>query len=163
MTCSSNPCFLLKCCPVTHFPCPGCLGLPLFPASTLWHPSLHVATATSLMFSPCCSLFQSSVFCCHCSAVFWPRPPPLDPSPAPSTLLSSYSVWVLVWCPQVTVDEGDGKMGWLLLRASLHDPLLVLNVESELEGGELASSTSFIYGIDQYVIYSWRMQLSNVY
>ena len=26
-------------------------------------------------------------------------------------------------------------MGWLLLRASLHDPLLVLNVESELEGG----------------------------
>ena len=38
--------------------------------------------------------------------------------------------------PQVTVDEGDGKMGWLLLRASLHDPLLVLNVESELEGGD---------------------------
>lgn len=27
-------------------------------------------------------------------------------------------------------------MGWLLLRASLHDPLLVLNVESELEGGK---------------------------
>ena len=37
---------------------------------------------------------------------------------------------------QVTVEEGDGKMGWLLLRASLHDPLLVLNVESELEGGD---------------------------
>ena len=36
---------------------------------------------------------------------------------------------------QVTVDEGEGRMGWLLLRASLHDPLLVLNVESELEGG----------------------------
>lgn len=27
-------------------------------------------------------------------------------------------------------------MGWLLLRASLHDPLLVLNVESELDGGK---------------------------
>ncbi|KAL0050867.1 hypothetical protein WJX82_008910 [Trebouxia sp. C0006] len=36
---------------------------------------------------------------------------------------------------RVTVDEGEGRMGWLLLRASLHDPLLVLNVESELEGG----------------------------
>jgi len=36
----------------------------------------------------------------------------------------------------VTVDEGEGRMGWLLLRASLHDPLLVLNVESELEGGK---------------------------
>ena len=43
--------------------------------------------------------------------------------------------------PQVTVDEGDGKMGWLLLRASLHDPLLVLNVESELEGGDLSSTS----------------------
>ena len=39
---------------------------------------------------------------------------------------------------QVTVDEGAGRMGWLLLRASLHDPLLVLNVESELEGGKLS-------------------------
>lgn len=47
----------------------------------------------------------------------------------------------------MTVDEGDGKMGWLLLRASLHDPLLVLNVESELEGGELASSTSSIHRV----------------
>lgn len=44
--------------------------------------------------------------------------------------------------PQVTVDEGDGKMGWLLLRASLHDPLLVLNVESELEGGDTPPSSS---------------------
>jgi hypothetical protein len=37
---------------------------------------------------------------------------------------------------RVTVDEGDGKRGWLLLRQSLHDPLLVLNVESDKEGGE---------------------------
>ena len=38
---------------------------------------------------------------------------------------------------RVSVDEGSGKFGWALLRASLHDPLLVLNVESEV-GGELA-------------------------
>lgn len=37
---------------------------------------------------------------------------------------------------QVTVDEGQGRFGWLLLRASLHDPLLVLNVETELDDGE---------------------------
>eukprot|EP00891_Asterochloris_glomerata_P008353 jgi/Astpho2/8353/Aster-01419 len=36
---------------------------------------------------------------------------------------------------QVAVDEGHGEKGWLLLRSSLHDPLLVLNVESDLPGG----------------------------
>ena len=36
---------------------------------------------------------------------------------------------------RVSVDEGDGRFGWLLLRASLHDPLLVLNAESEVNGG----------------------------
>lgn len=36
---------------------------------------------------------------------------------------------------RVNVDEGEGKRGWVLLRQSLHDPLLVLNVESEVEGG----------------------------
>lgn len=36
---------------------------------------------------------------------------------------------------RVSIDEGEGKRGWLLLRASLHDPLLVLNIESELRGG----------------------------
>lgn len=36
---------------------------------------------------------------------------------------------------RVNVDEGDGKAGWLLLRRSLHDPLLPLNVESEVSGG----------------------------
>lgn len=30
---------------------------------------------------------------------------------------------------------GGDKKGWVLLRASLHDPLLVLNVESDVEGG----------------------------
>jgi len=33
------------------------------------------------------------------------------------------------------VDEGDGRWGWLLLRQSLHDPLLVLNIESDVAGG----------------------------
>ena len=33
------------------------------------------------------------------------------------------------------VAAGEGKCGWVLLRASLHDPLLVLNVESDVEGG----------------------------
>lgn len=37
---------------------------------------------------------------------------------------------------RVSVDEGDGKLGWLLLRASLHDPLLVLNVESDIPKGK---------------------------
>jgi len=36
---------------------------------------------------------------------------------------------------RVTVDEGDGRRGWVLLRKSLHDPVLPLNVESELPGG----------------------------
>lgn len=30
---------------------------------------------------------------------------------------------------------GNGKSGWLLLRSSLHDPQMVLNVESEVPGG----------------------------
>ena len=41
---------------------------------------------------------------------------------------------------RINVDEGEGKQGWLLLRASLHDPLLVLNVESDRTGGELAQA-----------------------
>lgn len=36
---------------------------------------------------------------------------------------------------RVSVDEGEGRRGWALLRASLHDPLLVLNVESDVRGG----------------------------
>lgn len=37
---------------------------------------------------------------------------------------------------RVAVDEGNGRRGWLLLRQSLHDPLLVLNVESDMQGGK---------------------------
>ena len=40
---------------------------------------------------------------------------------------------------RVRVDEGDGRFGWFLLRQSLHDPVCVLNVESEVEGGALAT------------------------
>lgn len=39
---------------------------------------------------------------------------------------------------RVAVDEGEGRRGWALLRASLHDPLLVLNVESDTLGGVTA-------------------------
>ncbi|KAK9839193.1 hypothetical protein WJX81_000583 [Elliptochloris bilobata] len=39
---------------------------------------------------------------------------------------------------RVSVDEGGGRKGWVLLRASLHDPLLVLNVESDIPGGACA-------------------------
>ncbi|KAG2439969.1 hypothetical protein HXX76_004088 [Chlamydomonas incerta] len=41
---------------------------------------------------------------------------------------------------RVNIDEGEGRRGWLLLRQSLHDPLLVLNVESELPGGAEAAA-----------------------
>ncbi|KAG2454732.1 hypothetical protein HYH02_000569 [Chlamydomonas schloesseri] len=41
---------------------------------------------------------------------------------------------------RVNMDEGQGRRGWLLLRQSLHDPLLVLNCESELPGGAEAAA-----------------------
>ena len=46
---------------------------------------------------------------------------------------------------QVTVDEGEGRFGWLLLRASLHDPLLVLNLETELDNGETFVSPATLW------------------
>lgn len=42
---------------------------------------------------------------------------------------------------RVNVEEGEGHRGWLLLRQSLHDPLLVLNIESDTPGGERIKST----------------------
>ncbi|KAL3136468.1 hypothetical protein ABBQ38_005721 [Trebouxia sp. C0009 RCD-2024] len=63
---------------------------------------------------------------------------------------------------RVTVDEGDGKMGWLLLRASLHDPLLVLNVESELEGGvkdTVAHLRKFFTEHSEFELDTSRLQL----
>lgn len=41
---------------------------------------------------------------------------------------------------RVIVDEGDGRKGWCLLRPSIHDPLCVLNIESEVEGGLKATA-----------------------
>ena len=35
---------------------------------------------------------------------------------------------------RVNRDEGDGKRGWFV-RQSLHDPVMVLNFESEIPGG----------------------------
>ncbi len=43
---------------------------------------------------------------------------------------------------RVAVDEGEGRRGWVLLRSSLHDPLLVLNVESDVPGGAHATITA---------------------
>lgn len=39
---------------------------------------------------------------------------------------------------RVNVAEPGGKSGWLLLRRSLHDPILPLNVESQTKGGTAA-------------------------
>eukprot|EP00210_Caulerpa_lentillifera_P003284 g3135.t1 len=36
---------------------------------------------------------------------------------------------------RVIVNEGNDKRGWCLLRPSIHDPLCVLNIESEVKGG----------------------------
>lgn len=36
---------------------------------------------------------------------------------------------------RVKVVDGSTQTGWMLLRASLHDPLLVVNAESDLQGG----------------------------
>lgn len=36
---------------------------------------------------------------------------------------------------RVSIDEGHGNKGWLLVRPSLHDPDIVINVESEMAGG----------------------------
>lgn len=36
---------------------------------------------------------------------------------------------------RVKVMDDSTQTGWMLLRASLHDPLLVVNAESDVEGG----------------------------
>ena len=63
----------------------------------------------------------------------------VNPGKAATAGATAPSAWKLTevnnegW--RVDVDEGSGKAGWVLLRQSLHDPILVLNVESEVEGG----------------------------
>ena len=46
---------------------------------------------------------------------------------------------------RVIVDEGDGRRGWVLLRQSLHDPLLVVNMESELKGGRQVAAERVLH------------------
>lgn len=73
-----------------------------------------------------------------------------------SSILAAFDKWVVEgaggapgWSKEpvnhegvrVNIDQGqrgDGApaAGWALLRASLHDPLLVLNIESDVSGGE---------------------------
>lgn len=40
---------------------------------------------------------------------------------------------------QVWDEEGERQTGWALLRASLHDPLIVINVESDERGGVVSA------------------------
>ncbi|KAK9849389.1 hypothetical protein WJX84_005290 [Apatococcus fuscideae] len=61
---------------------------------------------------------------------------------------------------RVNVDEGEGKQGWLLLRASLHDPLLVLNVESDTTGGMrgIVDKVSSFFGASDYKVDSSQLE-----
>mmetsp|Transcript_12649 Transcript_12649/g.16453 ORF Transcript_12649/g.16453 Transcript_12649/m.16453 type:complete len:601 (+) Transcript_12649:171-1973(+) len=36
---------------------------------------------------------------------------------------------------RVSVDEGDGRFGWVMVRQSLHEPKVICNMESETRGG----------------------------
>ncbi len=45
---------------------------------------------------------------------------------------------------RATVAEGAGRAGWSLLRQSLHDPLLVLNLESEAPGGAAVTAHAML-------------------
>eukprot|EP00899_Mesostigma_viride_P020964 jgi/Mesvir1/2886/Mv13960-RA.2 len=49
---------------------------------------------------------------------------------------------------RVRVDEGGGKEGWILLRQSLHDPLLPMNVETEVKGG----ISRIVQDLDKYFL-----------
>jgi len=50
---------------------------------------------------------------------------------------------------RVCVDEGDGKAGWFLLRQSLHDPVCVLNFESDAKGGVKKMAKQFLKWFDR--------------
>ena len=49
---------------------------------------------------------------------------------------------------RVRVDEGGGKFGWFLLRQSLHDPVCVLNFESDKRGGVKVLAREFTKWFD---------------
>ena len=50
----------------------------------------------------------------------------------------------------MVMDADRMQTGWLLLRSSLHDPLLVVNAESEVEGGTLPGISYRLDGVVQY-------------
>ncbi|CBJ29497.1 Phosphomannomutase/phosphoglucomutase, C-terminal fragment [Ectocarpus siliculosus] len=45
---------------------------------------------------------------------------------------------------RVKVDEGEGSEGWLMNRMSLHEPIVIFNVESEVEGGVAAIAANLL-------------------
>lgn len=45
--------------------------------------------------------------------------------------------------------DGEDKQGWLLLRLSVHDPIMPLNIESDVEGGVKLIAESFYSFISQ--------------
>jgi phosphomannomutase len=49
---------------------------------------------------------------------------------------------------RVCIDEGENKAGWFLLRQSLHDPVCVLNFESDTKGGVKRMAKEFITWFD---------------
>ena len=50
---------------------------------------------------------------------------------------------------RVSIDEGNGLNGWLLVRPSLHDPDVVINVESEVQGGMKSSLKHLLKFFDE--------------
>lgn len=51
---------------------------------------------------------------------------------------------------RVIVDEENGKKGWCLLRPSIHDPLCVLNIESEVPQGLKTTATEILSFFEQH-------------
>ncbi|CAM9298992.1 unnamed protein product [Ascophyllum nodosum] len=56
---------------------------------------------------------------------------------------------------RVIVDEGEGRAGWLLNRMSLHEPIVIFTVESEVEGGVAAIAKTLL----QHVVGPFKAEL----
>eukprot|EP00903_Cladosiphon_okamuranus_P014178 g13175.t1 len=48
---------------------------------------------------------------------------------------------------RVKVDEGEGSEGWLMNRMSLHEPIVIFNVESEVQGGVAAIAATLLENV----------------
>lgn len=48
---------------------------------------------------------------------------------------------------RVKVDEGEGSEGWLMNRMSLHEPIVIFNVESEVKGGVAAIAATLLHEV----------------